>query len=207
MVASGFCAAHHNPQAAAARSMFAMKNQTASSIGWRYSTPAIVLHWVLAVLIVFMAALGWWMMTVEHEPGGERWIALHKSVGLIVFALVLLRLLWRVFHRPAPLPPGLPRWQLLLSHVTQVFLYGVMLALPITGIIGSSYSRLGLAFFGLPVQLGITPDRPSAKQFFGWHETLVWVLVALVVLHVLGALKHLLLDREQVFGRMWRQRT
>lgn len=172
---------------------------------WRYSTPAIVLHWVLAALIVFMAALGWWMMTVEHEPGGERWIALHKSVGLLVFALVLLRLLWRVFHKPAPLPAGVPRWQQQLSHATQVLLYGVMVLLPATGIIGSLYSRLGLAFFGIALPAGVTPNRPGAKQFFGYHEILVWVLVALVVLHVLGGLKHLLLDRDEVFARMWRR--
>lgn len=180
---------------------------TSPSVAWRYSTPAIVLHWVLAALIVFMAALGWWMMTVEHEPGGEQWIALHKSIGLIVFTLVLLRLLWRLFHKPAPLPAGLPRWQVLLSHVTQVLLYGVMVVLPFTGILGSAYSRLGLAFFGLPLHLVAAPDRPTAKQFFELHETLVWVLLALVVLHVLGGLKHLLVDRDEVFARMWRARS
>ena len=184
-----------------------MRTSNVSSVGWRYSTPAIVLHWVLAALITFMAILGWWMMTVEHEPGGEQWIALHKSVGLVVFTLVLLRLLWRLFHKPEPLPAALPRWQVLLAHVTQVALYGAMVVLPFTGILGSLYSRLGLAFFGIPLRAGITPDRPTAKQFFELHETLVWVLVALVVLHVLGGLKHLLLDRDEVFGRMWRRRS
>src|SRR6185369_4922085 len=60
---------------------------------WRYSTPAIVLHWLLAALIVFMAALGWSLMEVEHERGGERWFDLHKSIGLIVLLLVALRVL------------------------------------------------------------------------------------------------------------------
>jgi cytochrome b561 len=184
-----------------------MKTATTSSVAWRYSTPAIVLHWLLAALIVFMAGLGWWMMTVEHEPGGDQWIALHKSIGLIVFTLVLLRLLWRLFHKPAPLPAAVPRWQRSLSHVTQVLLYGVMVVLPLTGIVGSAYSRLGLAFFGTPIALVAAPDRPTAKQFFGYHEILVWVLVALVVLHVLGGLKHLLVDRDEVFGRMWRARS
>jgi cytochrome b561 len=77
-----------------------------------------------------------------------------------------------------------------------------MLVLPITGIVGSEYSRNGLKFFGATLPTWATADRATAHQFFGIHETLVWVLVALVVLHVLGALKHLLFDRDGVFQRM-----
>jgi cytochrome b561 len=170
---------------------------------WRYGAPAIFLHWVLALLIVFMASLGWYMMTVEHEPGGQWYMDLHKSIGLIVFALVLLRVLWRLFHKPEPLPSGVPGWQVLLSTSTQWLLYACMVALPVTGIAGAEYSRAGLAFFGIGLPAGITPDRATAKLFFQVHEFLVWVLVALVALHVIGALKHLVVDRDRVFHRMW----
>ena len=169
---------------------------------WRYSTPAVVLHWLLALLIAFMAGLGWWMMTVEHEPGGRRWFDLHQSVGLVVFTLVLLRVVWRLLHRPEHLPQDVPQWQVWLSGLTQFLLYALMLVLPITGIVGSEYSRNGLKFFGATLPSWATADRATAHQFFGIHETLVWVLVALVVLHVLGALKHLLFDRDGVFQRM-----
>ena len=176
---------------------------TRPSTPWRYSTAAIVLHWVLALLIVFMASLGWWMMTVEHEPGGERWFDLHKSVGLVVFALVLLRVLWRAFHKPEPLPAGVPRWQAMLAHVVQWLLYVAMLLLPIAGIVGASYSRAGLAFFGAALPRWAEANRATAHQYFEWHEALVWVMVVLVVLHVAGALKHLLVDRDRTFRRMW----
>jgi cytochrome b561 len=176
------------------------------STPWRYSTPAIVLHWLLAVLIAFMAGLGWYMMTVEDEPGGPRLFDLHKSIGLLVFALVLLRLLWRAFHRPEPLPAGLPRWQVRLSHTTQSMLYAWMVLLPLTGILGASYSKAGLAFFGIALPAWATPSRPTAHQLFEIHSLMVWVLVALVVLHALGGLKHLLVDRDQVFARMWPRR-
>jgi cytochrome b561 len=170
---------------------------------WRYTTHAIVLHWILAVLIVFMAGLGWWMMTVEHEPGGRRWFELHQSIGLILFALVLLRVLWRLSHRPEPLPADVPAWQVRLSGLTQALLYVLILVLPITGIFGSLFSRQGLVFFGSPLPHGVTPERHTAHLLFETHSWLVWVLVGLVALHVIGALKHLLVDRDRVFRRMW----
>jgi cytochrome b561 len=170
---------------------------------WRYGTPAIVLHWLLALLITFMTGLGWYMMTVEHAPGGQWYFDLHKSVGLVVAALVLVRVVWRLLRRPAPLPAGTPRWQARLSLLTHWLLYGLMLAMPFTGIVGASYSRSGLAFFGLQLPAWATPDRPTAHRFFEIHSWLVWVLVAVVALHVAAALKHLLVDRDEVFGRMW----
>jgi cytochrome b561 len=175
----------------------------AASATWRYGAPAIVLHWVLALLIVFMASLGWYMMTVEREPGGPALMDLHRSIGLILFVLVLLRILWRMFHKPEPLPQGVPAWQTLLSTVTQWLLYACMVALPVTGILGAEYSRNGLAFFGIPLKLGIGTDRATSKLFFQMHEFLIWTLVVLVALHVLGALKHLVVDRDDVFNRMW----
>ncbi|MBG9386661.1 cytochrome b [Caenimonas sp. DR4.4] len=165
--------------------------------------PAIVLHWALALLIVFMLCLGWYMMTVEHEPGGEWYIDLHKSFGLIVFALVLLRVLWRLGHRPEPLPAGTPRWQVAASRWTEGLLYVCMLVMPITGILGSMYSRAGLAFFGVALPAWVTPTRATAKLFFNIHSFTVWILVGLVVLHALGGLKHLLVDKDRVFHRMW----
>jgi cytochrome b561 len=78
-----------------------------------------------------------------------------------------------------------------------------MLLMPVTGILGSLYSRDGLAFFGLPLSGWVTPTRATAKLFFNIHSIAIWVLVALVVLHVLGGLKHLLLDKDRVFQRMW----
>ena len=173
------------------------------SPAWRYSTPAIVLHWLLAALIAFMLALGWSMMTVEGEPEGHRWFNLHKSIGLVVLALVALRLLWRLAHRPEPLPAGVPAWQARLSAITQALLYVMMVALPATGVAGAMYSRAGLSFFGTALPHWVAPNRPVAKQFFELHETLVWVLVVFVGLHVAGGLKHLLVDRDQVFARMW----
>lgn len=73
---------------------------------WRYSRTAIVLHWLLALLITLTTAIDWRMMFIEHEPGAETFFDLHKSIGLVIATLVAVRLLWRLTHRPEPLPPG-----------------------------------------------------------------------------------------------------
>ena len=176
---------------------------TAAAAEWRYGKPAIVLHWLLALLIVVMAALGWFMMTVEHEPGGEKLFDLHKSIGIVVFVLVLARVFWRMGHKPAPLPAGTPVWQVKLSALVEGLLYVFMVLMPVTGILGALYSRAGLAFFGLPLSGWLTPDRATAKLMFNIHSWSIWVLAALVVLHAAAGLKHLLVDRDQVFRRMW----
>ena len=170
---------------------------------WRYGVPAIVLHWLLAALIVFLAGLGWYMMTIEEEPQGPWYFDLHRSIGLVVAALVILRVLWRVFHKPAPLPPNLPEWQVRLASITQWLLYACMIVMPVTGFLGSMYSRAGVRFFGLPLPAWSAPNRPVSHLFFNIHSSAVWVLVALVALHALGGLKHLLVDRDAVFQRMW----
>lgn len=174
----------------------------APSSGWRYSTPAVLLHWLIALLIAFMAGLGWFMMTIEHTPAGDNALVLHKSIGLVVAVLVLLRILWRIGHRAEPLPPSVSPWQVHVSRWTQAVLYLLMLVVPLTGIFGSEYSRGGLQFFGLHLPEWVTPDRATAHQLFEIHSTLVWVLVAAVALHVLGGFKHLLVDRDDVFQRM-----
>lgn len=169
---------------------------------WRYGIPAILLHWTLAVLIVLLVALGWWMMTVERTPQGPWWFDLHRSVGLVVAALVLLRILWRASHRPDPLPPGMPAWQVKLAAATQWLLYACMVVMPATGLIGTMYGRDPGHAFGVALPQ-IAASRQVHHLLFEIHETTVWVLVGLVALHVAGALKHLLVDRDAVFQRMW----
>ena len=170
---------------------------------WRYGSVAIALHWVLAALIVGMLALGWFMMTIEKQPQGPWYFDLHRSVGLVVFALVLLRILWRFAHRPEALPSSVMRWQVTLSWFTQYLLYACMVVMPVTGFLGSAYSKAGVRFFGLALPAWATPSDATAEWFFSVHSTTVWILVALVVLHVAGGLKHLVVDRDGVFQRMW----
>lgn len=177
--------------------------KTAFSGDWKYAPTAVFLHWTLALLIAGMLGLGWYMMTIEHEPGGAWYIGIHKSVGILVFALVVLRVLWRATHRPAPLPAGLPAWQVTLSRVTHWGLYLGMVLMPVLGFMGAVYSKSGVAFFGLPLAAGVARDHATAEFFFGLHSAMAWVLVALIALHAAAGLKHLLVDKNRIFQRMW----
>lgn len=178
-------------------------NSVATSVSWRYATPAVLLHWLLAILIASLVGIGWYMMSIEKDPGSDWYFNVHKSFGIVVFGLVLLRIIWRATHRPVPLPARLPKWQVKLSLVTEWALYVCMILMPILGFLGAIYGKSGVAFFGAQLPSWTAPNHDTAELFFGLHSALAWVLVALVVLHAIGGLKHLLVDKDGVFQRMW----
>jgi cytochrome b561 len=175
---------------------------SSSATPWRYGRTAIILHWLLALLITLTTAIGWRMMFIEHEPGAETFFDLHKSIGLIIATGVVIRVFWRLTYRPEPLPPG-PAWSARLASITHFLLYLLMVALPLTGYLGASYTKAGVQWFGAATPAWAVPDHDRAELFFGVHQILVWTLVVVVTLHVLGGLKHLLVDRDRVFHRMW----
>ena len=172
-------------------------------MGWRYSSPAILLHWVLAFLIVGQVAVGWYMLFIEKDPKSGWYFGIHKSFGMIVFLLVILRILWRAKHPPAPLPASVPKWQVRLAHLTQWSLYVCMFLVPIIGFLGASYSQDGVAFFGSQLPTWVAPNDDTSEMFFSVHIALAWLMVSLIALHVAGALKHLLIDKDGVVRRMW----
>ena len=168
-----------------------------------YAPLAKLLHWTLAVLLVGMVALGWYMTAIEDDPGSDWFFNLHKSIGLVIAALVLLRLVWRLGHRPADLPASVPPWQARASRATHRLLYAAMVAMPTFGIIGSLLSKDGIVFFGATLPRVFTANHDLAEIFYGAHSITAWLLVGLVALHVSAGLKHLLVNRDGVFQRMW----
>jgi cytochrome b561 len=170
---------------------------------WRYSRTAVVLHWALALLITATVALGFYMMSVEDEPGSGMYFDWHKSIGLVIALLVLARVLWRLTHAPDKLPASVALWNARLASTTQVLLYLLMIALPVTGYLGASHSKAGVKFFGMATPAWAVPDHASAEQFFEIHSVLVWVLIGLVAMHVAGALMHALWYKDTVLRRMW----
>lgn len=169
----------------------------------RYAPIAIFLHWALAVLIIGMIGLGWYMMSIEDTPGSSWYFDLHKSIGLITAGLILVRAAWRIGHKPEALPASVPRRQATASRAIHWLLYVAMAAMPLVGIIGAMFSKSGIALFGLTMPRLFAPNHDVAEIFFTAHSIIAWVMVGLISAHVLAAIKHLVMDKDGVFQRMW----
>jgi len=169
----------------------------------RYSTVSLILHWLIAVLVVTQIGLIW-----AHEatdgPISREFVNLHKSVGLSILVLTLVRLGWRIANPAIPLPLEMPRWQKLLARTNHVLFYVLLLAMPLVGWAASSAAGRDIVWFGLfnwPL-LPIGGGREMAGDLMDVHETAAKLLIFLVVLHIVGALKHQFIDRDNVLHRM-----
>ena len=180
--------------------------------GWGW--PAKLLHWVVAVLVVGMIALGVVMVDVVEDLDLQyRLFQLHKSVGLTILALMLLRIGWRLAN-PTPDEPGtMRRWEVVAARLTHWAFYALLIAMPVTGFLTAASSPLGIptVVFGvIPVPHPIAPDKELSETLAFVHENLARVLLALFVVHVGAALRHHLLLRDEVLTRMlpesWRGR-
>ncbi|WP_339928816.1 cytochrome b [uncultured Brevundimonas sp.] len=172
----------------------------------RYSTVSLTLHWGLALLVVLQIVL----ITIyegydaSDDPMAGTYIGLHKSVGLTILVLTLARLLWRIFNPAIPLPDATPRWQKIIARSSHVLFYILLIGLPLGGWAASSAAGRAIEWFGLFTWPGLPVplDRDLAKTFITAHGTGVKVLYVLIGLHVLGALKHHFVNRDNVLHRM-----
>lgn len=171
----------------------------------RYTRGAIVLHWLIAVLIILNVAAAW---ISEGMSKADRAIVMgnHKAIGITVLMLTVLRIVWRLTHRPPPLLESLKAWEAALSRVVHAGFYFLMLAIPLTGwAMSSAFSKgAGVSLFGLVTvpALPVGYDKPTAGLFAELHELLAFGMIALIVLHVAGALKHQLIDQDGTLRRM-----
>ncbi|HDR9471386.1 MULTISPECIES: cytochrome b [Burkholderia] len=169
-----------------------------------YTRTAIALHWLIALLIVCGFALGWVMTDIPgFTPTKLKYFSWHKWIGVTVFALAIVRVLWRATHVPPALPAGMRAWQRTAAHVGHLLLYVLMLVIPATGYLYSSASNIPVVYLGIvPLPRLIDPDPALKETFKTLHVSLNYILLALVSLHVLAALKHQLLDRDGLLSRM-----
>ena len=181
----------------------------------RYTTTAIVLHWLIAALIVVNVALAWLWPNLLPDAQVRPAINLHKSIGVTVLGLAIMRLLWRATHTPPPLPRGYAKWENKAAHVTHGLLYAILFAMPLTGwIMDSAYEKAAttpMYWFGLfqfPRLGFILALDPATKKavhdgFGAAHSVIAYLVYALFVLHVAGALKHQWLDETKELQRIW----
>ena len=174
----------------------------------RYGYVAQTLHWVVVGLLIVQVTLG---KIADGLPLGLDKLAVlarHKSFGITILGLAVIRLAWRWIDRPPPMP-SMPRWQHLAANLNHWALYALLFAMPLSGWMMSSASNYPVSWFGL-VQLPdlVAPDRSVKEWFEDIHESLATVLIALALLHTAAALKHQFFDRDGLLFRMlpWRSR-
>jgi cytochrome b561 len=175
-----------------------------------YTRTAKLLHWLIALLIIGMLALGWTMGKVSDMSLKFSLFQLHKSIGITILLLSLIRLGWRLTHTAPPLPTGMPLWEKAAAHITHTLFYILIIGMPLTGWIMVSSSTRGIPtmLYGL-VQLpnlpyfSTLPNKGDVGHSFGWlHGNLAFLLAGLIVLHIGAAWKHHLFNRDDVLTRM-----
>ena len=190
----------------------------------RYTKTAIVLHWLIALVIFAMFALGWYMSELPKEApkqmafdlfdlGVYTWqlaeeasprtfyFNLHKSIGVTLLALIAIRVLWRVTHRPPALLSSYKAWEKKLATGTHHLLYLLMVAMPLSGLIMAVNSKYGVKWFGMDFIGGL--DNSVVRDLFKEvHETVGALLLIVVILHIAGALKHKFIDKDDTMKRM-----
>ncbi len=174
----------------------------------RYSTPAIVLHWLIALLIFVTFPLGLYMADLPLSPDKLKLISYHKWIGVTVFTLAGLRVVWRLTHTPPPLPASVADWQRRASAIVHGLLYLLILVIPLSGWLMSSAKGVPTVWFGvLPLPDLIGKDKALGNLLQEVHETLNYTLLALVVLHVAAALQHHFIERQPFLQRMGWSKT
>jgi len=191
----------------------------------KYTNIAIILHWLIAICICFMFYLGWFMEALPKEAlksssydlfnlGIYTWelakeasprsfyFNLHKSIGLTIFALIIFRIIWRLTHRPPALLETMKSWEKRLATGAHHGLYLLMFIIPVSGIIMSIGSKYGIKWFGIKVIPGID-DSGLRELFHELHQIFGLLILCVLFFHIIGALKHSLIDKDGTLRRMW----
>ena len=168
----------------------------------RYTTPAIALHWLLALALLASFSVGLYMADLPFSPQRLKLYNWHKWAGVTILLLSALRLAWRLTHQPpADLPA--PAWQQRAAHLTHGAMYLLFFAVPLVGWAYSSAAGFPVVWFSvLPLPDFVGPDKALAEAIKPWHGVLAWTLAMLAVLHVFAALKHHFVDRDGLLRRM-----
>ena len=184
-----------------------MTRSSAATPPSRYSTTAIALHWLLGLALIGMLGLGVYMTDLPFSPSRLKLYNWHKWAGVGFLALSLVRLLWRLTHRPPALPAAMeqamPGWQKRVHHGTHLALYGLFFAVPLSGWAYSSAAGFPIVFLGLvPLPDFMPVSEPLADILQLVHATLAFTLAGLALVHIAAAIKHQWIDDDGLLQRM-----
>lgn len=169
----------------------------------QYTATAKSLHWLMAVMLFGLLALGLYMTDLPLSPEKLKLYSWHKWAGVTVFLLLLFRLLWRIKNPPPPLPESMPKALQLVAHAGHFGLYALMFAIPLSGWLMSSAKGFQTVYFGvLPIPDLIEKNKELGHLLAEVHETLSWLFIILLVGHIAAALKHHFIDKDDILIRM-----
>ena len=177
----------------------------------RYDVVAIALHWLIALAIAVQLTMGFSMTALR--PGSFLQLQLyqaHKSVGMTILTLSVLRLGWRLMHVPPPMPAAMPIWEQRLARINHAVLYILMLGMPLSGwaVVSASPLNVPTVLYGtvplphLPILSTLSNKKAAEPVLEGIHEAGAWILIALLVGHIAAAWRHHVLLRDDVLIRM-----
>jgi cytochrome b561 len=156
------------------------------------------LHWTIGLLIIGMLVFGYFLSDfANHEVYN-----IHKLIGLTILLLVLIRIIWVSTNGRPKLTEPMPKWERILAYSTEGLLYICMVLMPVFGWLGTSYYGYAPMLFGHSLGLPVIPNQHYASFFMGLHGDVAIILIALISLHVLGALKHFVINKDDVLQKM-----
>jgi cytochrome b561 len=169
----------------------------------RYARSAVFLHWIIAILIVGLIGLGYYMVEIpRNTPERAYFFNLHKSLGVVAFVLIVVQIVRRFADPPPPLPLAVSAWEIKASRIAHWVLYFFMVAVPLSGYVSSSFSKYGVHVFGLKLPHWGWDNKELRDLYVTVHSIAAIVLIVVVAIHALAAFKHLLIDKDKVLQRM-----
>lgn len=164
---------------------------------------AQLFHWLMAVLILAMIVLGLMAKNWPLSPTKLSLFFWHKSLGMTILGLVVVRLSWRWANPTPPLPATLPRWERTAAHITHALLYAVMIAMPLSGWVINAAAKIPFKVFGVwTLPAIVAPDKALQELAALVHFSLFLLLAMLLILHTAAALRHHLLLHDDILSRM-----
>jgi cytochrome b561 len=167
----------------------------------RYGALAQLFHWLIALGFIVNFALAYYMEDLPNTPFKIDMYNLHKSIGVTLLVLAVLRLAWRWANPVPPLPPGRPAWEELASRASHMGLYALIFLQPVTGLVQALYSQFPSFIWGVEMPK-FAADKGVSETFGAAHFYLQWVVIGLVAVHVAAALRHHIVLKDDVLVRM-----
>ena len=169
-----------------------------------FNKTAILLHWAVAFLLMVQFLIGLDMVDIPKGPDSTRpfWFNTHKSIGIVLGCLILFRLYWRFRSGVPENPAGSPTWERIAANLSHILLYFCMILMPISGLVGSLFSKYDLLFVGIKIPKLFEHDAFIKELMTISHQWTAYIFLGIICIHILAAVKHLIIDCDGVFERM-----